>query len=162
MAATATIVQIYCVKEATGTDLGAINLALSGLWPVLPGGFDPESIKNMVRSVFGLADAIDRARSDPDQLYVTTHTAGGLDNSIWPGGGVYHPIEQGQHVFPNITVPIAHWGENISLWDYDEISADDLLGSIAMFEAEKGFNEITKLGRSLVEGSAYYVTYRVD
>jgi hypothetical protein len=163
MAATATILQVYCVKEASGTDLGPITAqlatALSGLWPVLTGGFQPS---DAVRAVPGLIEMLDSVRTDPDDLYITTLTSGGLSNAIWPLGGTTMPMQQGQSQFPNISVPIPFFGQNISLWDYDTSSADDLLASIPMFEAERAMGVISKLGRSVIENSAYYITYRVD
>jgi hypothetical protein len=162
VAATATILEIYCVKEATGTDLAAlqaVNTAVFQLIPVLGGGFN---IASYVNSLPNLVAALDSARSDPDELYVTTYTGGGLANSIWPANGATNPISQGQSVAPNITVPIQSFVQNISLWDYDSASADDLLASIQVYEQEKALGVLTKLGRSFVEGSAYYVRYRVD
>lgn len=162
MAATATILEIYCVKEASGTDLAvlyAVNTALTPLYTVLGGGFD---ISSYVNSVPNLIASLESARSDPDELYVTTYTGGGLANSIWPPGGARQDISQGQSVMnPNIVVPFVY-GVNISLWDYDSISSDDLLASIQIYETERSLGVLTKLGRSMVEGSAYYVRYRVD
>jgi len=51
---------------------------------------------------------------------------------------------------------------NISLWDYDSFSDDDLLGSVTILESEAGTGDVAKLASSVVEGSAYYVVYRVD
>jgi hypothetical protein len=161
--ATATILQIYCVKEATGTDLGALagplEAALGQLPPFLPAGFDPQAA---VGAIVGLVEILDQVRSDPDNLYVTTVTEGGLDNAIWPGGGNLVDMQQGQSVFPNLTVNIPGFGQNLSLWDYDSASPDDLLASATMLASEQGAGVMSKLGRSQVEGSAYYVTYRVD
>jgi hypothetical protein len=162
--ATATILQIYCVKEATGTDLGALaaplEQALSLLPPVLTGGVDPQAA---VGSVVNLVEILDQVRSDPDNLYVTTTSEGDIDNAIWPGDGNVVDIQQGQSVFPNLAVEIPAFGQNISLWDKDSfLDPDDLLASIAMFEAEQGSGVLSKLGRSQVEGSVYYVTYQVD
>jgi hypothetical protein len=162
--ATATILQIYCVKEASGTDISPaltaqLEWALSSLLPFLTGGVQPA---NYVSSIGSLVALLDQARSDPDDLYITTTTSGGVENAIWPLGGTTNPMQQGQSVFPNITVPIPFFGQNISLWDYDSVSPDDLLASIAIYEWEKPLGVISKLGRSLIETSAYYITYRVD
>ena len=160
---TATIVQIYCVKEATGTDIGALaaplEAALSQLPPELTGSVDPQVA---VSSVIGLVEILDQVRSDPDDLYVTTSTAGGLGGAVWPSDGSVNPMQQGQSVFPNISIEIPAFGQNISLWDYDSVSADDLLASISVFEKDQGNGVISKLGRSQIEGSVYYVTYQVD
>ena len=94
MAATATILEIFCVKEATGTDIAvlqAVNAALVPLYPVLGSGFN---IRSYVDSIPGLVATLDWARSDPDDLYVTTYTGGGLANSIWPPGGATQPSHE--------------------------------------------------------------------
>jgi hypothetical protein len=70
-------------------------------------------------------------------------------------------MQQGQSQAPGLSVPIPFYSQNISLWDYDVVSADDLLGSITMFELDRGLGPITKKAYSLVEFSCYYVTYEV-
>jgi hypothetical protein len=116
----------------------------------------------MVGNVVGLVDILDKVRSDPDNLYMTTVTEGGLDNAIWPTDGSTNDMQQGQSVFPEITVDFPGFGVNISLFDFDDVSDDDLLASITILESEQGEGVKSKLGRSEVEGSVYYVTYQVD
>lgn len=60
---------------------------------------------------------------------------------------------------PNVAVDFTD-AVNISLWDED-FSSNDLLASVQAYESETGTVQ-TKFGFSEVEGSAYYVTYRVD
>ena len=78
---TATVTMIYCVHPATGTDIGVIQ-ALAGLSET----FTPQEIGGVraldfVKALPGVIQAIDTARSDPDNLYVTTDTGGGRDNA---------------------------------------------------------------------------------
>lgn len=162
--ATATINMIYCVSAATGID-GGVNRALTSLAPVLNvgelGGDSLNAIQTAINALPGLLEAVDQARQDPDDLYVTTNTAGGLDNAVWPGNQRTQPTQAGQS--QSIRLPLQFSGNlNVSLWDYDSSSDDDLLGSITVLEAEAGRGDIAKLAASAVESSAYYVVYRVD
>jgi hypothetical protein len=159
--ATGTISMIYCVHQATGTDIG-VNEAIAGLpEKILPEELGGVRALEVIRALPGVIAAIDTARSDPDDLYVTTNTDGGRDNAIWPGAGRDVKMQADQSVAPRITVPFSG-SQNISLWDYDSVSDDDLLGSVTMFESEQGQGEIAKLAKSTVESSYYYVVYKVD
>jgi hypothetical protein len=156
---TATITTIYCVQQATGTDMG-VNHALTALpEKIVPGAFMP--VLEAIRALPGVIGAIDVARSDPDNFYVTTNTNGGRQNAIWPGPGGDVQMQAGQSVAPQLPVQVSG-SQNISLWDYDSTSDDDLLGSVTMLESEQGQGEIAKLAKSMVESSFYYVVYRVD
>jgi len=161
MTTTATIYKILCVRHATGTD-DAVNQALAGLADMIGleelGGLP---LAEFVKSGPGVVEAIDTARSDPDQLYVTTDTAGGLANAVWPQDGGTVDMQAGQSVSPGVSVPVDN-SQSISLWEYDSVSDDDLLGSITILESESGVGEISKLAKSEVESSFYYVTYSVD
>jgi hypothetical protein len=92
---------------------------------------------------------------------VTSDTAGGVDNAIWPGAGTTQDTQAGQSHNPNLALEFSD-NTNVSLWDYDWASDDDLLGSVTIYESEAGTGEIAKLASSAVEGSAYYVVYQVD
>lgn len=163
MTATATILNVHCVKEASGTDLGSLSPALqeafnSVLPRVLPAGERPGDV---VASVVGLISAIDAARSDPDNLYITTNTEGAIANSIWPGADATQPLQASQSVQPHVDVEFVN-RVNLSLWDEDSaFDSDDLLGSITIEEAERDAGEITRFALSPVESSAYYITYTV-
>ena len=159
MTANATIQQIWCLRQATGTDIDVLQ-ALSGLAPVL-GQLAGSSVESLVRGLPGVAGAMDSARSDPDNLFITTDTSGDLNSSIWPPGNTTVDMQAGQSKAPGIVIPVS-FSENISLWDFDSVSDNDLLGSITIFESEQGAGEIAKLAKSEVESSYYYVTYRVD
>jgi hypothetical protein len=76
-----------------------------------------------------------------------------------PGPNQSRPMRATNSVAPNVVVSFSG-SQNISLWDYDSGSRDDHLGSITILEEEKGY-ELFKLASSPVEGSAYYVHYRV-
>ncbi|MFI7452274.1 hypothetical protein ACIBQX_32595 [Nonomuraea sp. NPDC049714] len=161
MTATATIQQIWCLRQATGTDLGVVQ-ALSGLAPAqVLSQLGVSSIESFVRGIPEVVGAMDSARSDPDNLFITTDTSGDLDNSIWPHGNTTVDVQAGQSLTPGITLPVS-FSQNISLFDHDSASGNDLLGSITIFESERGAGEIAKLAKSEVESSYYYVTYRVD
>lgn len=163
MSATATIIDVFCVKESTGTDLGnlapVIREAFNSALPrELTDGLSPG---DALASVAGLADALDSVRSDPDNLYITTSTEGDIENAIWPGGEQTVDILGTQSVQPGITIDFDN-RTNLSLWDFDDVSADDLLGSIQIKESESGQGEIAKFAFSKVEAAAYYVTYTVE
>lgn len=160
MPATATILNLWCLRHATGTDLG-VNEALAGLVPSVPlADLGGTALGDFVKSLPGVIGAIDSARSDPDNLYLTTDTSGGLDNSIWPPDRGTVDTQAEQSHSPGVTVPVS-FSQNLSLWDRDVLS-DDLLGSVMILESEQGAGELAKLAKSDVESSYYYVTYRVD
>ena len=151
----ATIIMIYCVQAATGTDFAAIQglAGLGDLQPV-PGWSTIERIADAVKN-------IDVVRSDPDNLYITTNLSSGQMNAIWPGPGQHVDIQSTQSS-PVGRVVDFDYSQNISLWDYDSSSDDDLLGSVTAFASEQGKGEMIKIAKSLVEGSFYYVVYKVD
>jgi hypothetical protein len=158
---TATITMIYCVQQATGTDF-AVNEAIAGLpEKIVPAELGVSNLLEAVQSLPGVISAIDTARSDPDDLYITTSTVGSVDNAIWPGPGSTVPMQAGQSQAPQFGVDFTG-SQNFSLWDRDSISDDDLLGSVTVLESEQGSGEIAKRAASNVEGSVYYVSYTVD
>jgi hypothetical protein len=162
--ATAKVNMIYCVSAATGVD-GGVNRAIANLAPSLPLatlGIDSQTaIQTAIAEVPGLLQAIDTARQDPDDLYVTTDTTGGVENRVWPREHSTQPTQAGQSQNPDLALPFTG-NLNISLWDYDSGSGDDLLGSVTVLESEAGQGEIGKLAASPVESSAYYVVYTVE
>lgn len=154
------IEMLYCVTAATGVD-GAVNVAIARLAPTLPGAAAVEGIQKAVAQVPGLIQAIDQARQDPDNLYLTLGDARGSENAAWPGQRARLPMQGAQSTALNVEHEFAH-SVNISLWDYDEFSDDDLLGSVTALAEEAGRGPIAKLATSPIEGSAYYVVYHVD
>lgn len=52
--------------------------------------------------------------------------------------------------------------QNVFLWDHDDVSADDLLGSVTISEDEQGGGSLSKLAHSEEGRSYYYVQYHVD
>ncbi|MFL9901313.1 hypothetical protein PQR75_29895 [Paraburkholderia fungorum] len=149
---------LYCIREATGTDMG-VNIAIANLPGTLPAATGLGSIDAAVKAVPGLIAAIDGARGDPDDLYLTTSTERGLGNKVWPTDRETMPVGTGQSTAPNLALSF-DGSLNVSLWDYDSGSRDDLLGSITVEESELG-NELLKKAASDVEGSIYYVHCRV-
>ncbi|GLW46321.1 hypothetical protein Stsp02_19830 [Streptomyces sp. NBRC 14336] len=160
MSATATLLDAYCIRAATGTD-AAVNEAVGALAAKIPLNSIGTTLQSFVSSVPQVVAAIDTARSDPDNLYITTSTEGDLANAVWPGNGSPGTVGSGQTQPLGVSVPV-DFVQNVSLWDHDDVSSDDLLGSIRIEESERGEGPIARLATSSVEGSLYYVTYRVD
>ncbi|MFE6039357.1 hypothetical protein [Streptomyces sp. NPDC056452] len=157
MSATATILDVYCVHAATGTD-SAANSAVAAFASKIPLG--GTTLEALVQSVPEALTAIDASRNDPDDLYITTSTQGDLSQAIWPGNGSAGSVGSGQTQPLGVAVPV-EGAQNLSLWDHD-LSGDDLLGSIRIEEMELGEGPIAKVASSPVEGSVYLVNYRVD
>lgn len=158
----ATITTVFCFQQATGVD-GPVNAAIFGLVPdVIPlNQFVGQSAQQVIKQMPGVMQAIDAARSDPDQLYITTATEGDRDNAIWPRPGAAKEMQAGQSNDINLQLPFDH-SLNLSLWDYDSASDDDLLGSVTLYANEQGTGDMVKKACSSVEGSCYFITYRVD
>ncbi|WP_434030260.1 hypothetical protein [[Pseudomonas] boreopolis] len=158
----ATITTVFCFQQATGVD-GAVNTAVFALVPdvISLDQYLGRSAQDVIRAMPGVLQAIDQARADPDQLYITTSTAGGRDNAIWPAPGADVEMQAGQSNDVNLELPFEH-SLNLSLWDYDSGSGDDLLGSVTLYAGEQGAGEKVRKAWSSVEGSCYFVTYRVD
>lgn len=162
---TATVTTLFCVQQATGTDSG-VNYALAALPATIkPGEFGGLAVVDAIKAIPGVIAAIDAARSDPDQLYVTANTNGGRGSAIWPAPGEDVEMQGGQSKELDISLEF-NSSQNLSLWDADTGgvfgSDDDLLGSVTMYASEQGEGEIVKKAQSAVEGSCYYVAYRVD
>jgi hypothetical protein len=160
----ATIKTVFCVRSATGTDT-ALNLALvnalRGLEPALPASSLVLGLRPTLEGLANVVAAVDTSRSDPDDLYITLGTVGDRGQAIWPGPGTCTEVQSAQSFDMNQSYEFAD-SMNLSLWDYDDVSDDDLLGSITIYAGESGQGDQTKLAKSEIEGSAYYVTYRVD
>jgi hypothetical protein len=156
---TVTLQTIHCIRSASGIDAGVFDAFAN-----LPETIVPSELSVVIDGLKAIPDvlaAIDTARSDPDDLYVTTGTSGDRDLAIWPGPGQDVEMQPDQSVAPNIAVDF-ETSQNFSLFDHDTISDDDHLGSITVFASEQGQGEIGKRASSAVEGSAYYIMYRVD
>lgn len=162
--ATGTILMVHCVKEATGTDMGPLE-GFAELLASLDETLLPEQLgdapASAIRQLPGVIAALDFARSDPDNLYLVAGTEGDRELAFWPEPGSDQPLQAGQSADIEMTIDFG-FSQNISLFDYDGVSSDDLLGSITMFESEQGSGILAKLASSEVEQSAYYVVYRVD
>lgn len=156
---TATIQTIRCIRSASGIDSGVFD-ALATLPAVVAPG-EIEAVIATVRALPGVIEAIDAARADPDNFYVTTGTSPGRDTALWPSSGEEIEMRPDQSVNPDVSVDF-ETTQNLSLWDYDSVSRDDHLGSITIEAGEQGQGEIGRLASSQVEGSLYYIIYRVD
>jgi hypothetical protein len=162
---TATILMIFCVKESTpadtGADLQALVKGLAQLPALLP---EDVPVAEAAERVPGLVEAIAAAASASDNLYLTGATVGGLANALWPlddSGPTTVAIQAGQSVAPDLRIDL-EFSQNLSLFDFDDFSDDDLLGSVTILASEQGAGPISKLARSFREASAYYVSYSVD
>ena len=157
--ATATIHTVYCVLASTGTDTGVLQ-AVAGLADtVLPSEVGGQLLQG-IQTLPSVISAIDFARNDPDDLYITLATSAGQENAIWPSPGNHGSVNSGQSVDLESSFDFG-FSQNLSLWDWDNFS-DDLLGSVTMFASEAGSGPVAKVARSQVEGSAYYVIYEVN
>lgn len=155
---TATIQTIRCVRSASGIDAGVFEALATLPETLLPAEID--AAVAAVRALPNVLTAIDAARDDPDNLYITAGTEGDRDRALWPGPGQDVPMRPDQSVAPEVSVDFEHT-QNISLFEWDVVS-DDHLGSIIIDASEQGQGEIAKRAASAVEGSVYYVVYRVD
>jgi hypothetical protein len=156
---TATIQTIRCVRSASGIDSGVFESFARLPLTVLPSELDAAIAA--VKALPGVLAAIDAARADPDNLYITAQTTADRDLALWPAPGRDVSMLPDQSVAPSVSLDFDH-SQNLSLFDHDIVSADDHLGSIMMSADEQGKGEVARLASSSVEGSVYYVIYRVD
>jgi hypothetical protein len=156
---TAVVQTVRCIRSASGIDSGVFEAFAQLPLVALPAEID--QIVQTVRALPGVIEAIDAARSDPDNLYITATTNADRDQALWPPPGVDVDMLPDQSATPDVSIDF-ETTQNLSLFDHDSVSADDHLGSIMMEAAEQGQGEIARLASSSVEGSVYYVTYRVD
>ncbi|MFG3141653.1 hypothetical protein ACGFZA_36225 [Streptomyces sp. NPDC048211] len=160
MTATATIDEVVCLRPATSTDFDLASVVNGLLQPVyqLPGA-------ELIHQVSGIGDvgqmiqdALDEA---PDDLYATSVPDSGVDHAVWPPGASTVEAGAGNRLPVGVTLPV-EGSQDIFLWDRDDVSSDDLLGSITISEAEQGQGALSKLAHSEEEKSYYYVNYHVD
>lgn len=155
---TAFIQQIRCVRSASGVDSGVFEAFAKLPAKIAPG--ELEEVIRAVESLPGVVEAIDAARDDPDNLYVTNTTQPGRDEALWPGSGEVIEMRPGQSAAPDVSFDF-EGSRNLSLWDYDTVSRDDHLGSIMIDAIEAEQSDIGRLASSQVEGSVYYIIYNV-
>jgi hypothetical protein len=156
---TTTIQTIRCVRSASGIDSGVFEAFARLPLTVVPSELD--GAVEAIKALPGVIEAIDAARSDPGNLYITAQTTADRNRALWPAPGVDVDMLPDQSVEPNLTLDFTHT-QNLSLFDHDTVSADDHLGSIMISASEQGSGEIARLASSSVEGSVYYIIYRVD
>ncbi|MER9050090.1 hypothetical protein NKH89_22985 [Mesorhizobium sp. M0923] len=162
---TATVQTIYCVQPATGTDFAANQAlvdAIMGLTPQFIHNDFAGSLLQGIKSLPSVLGAIDAIRADPDNLFITTGTEGNVDDAVWPSPGATREVNADQSFEPGLVLPF-EYSQNLSLWDEDgPLNGNDPLGSVTMDKEEQGMGPIAKIARSAIEGSAYYVIYRID
>ncbi|TIT17851.1 MAG: hypothetical protein E5W70_31140 [Mesorhizobium sp.] len=162
---TATVQTIYCVQPATGTDFGVNQAVIDAIMSLTPQFTQNDFASNLlhgIRSLPSILGAIDAIRADPDNLFITTGTEGNVDDAVWPSPGNTREVNADQSFEPGLVLPF-EYSQNLSLWDEDgPLNGNDPLGSVTMTADEQGTGEIAKIARSDIEGSAYYVIYRVD
>ncbi|WP_232667458.1 hypothetical protein [Pseudonocardia sp. TRM90224] len=155
--ATATVIRVWCLTSSAGVE--ALD-AFAGLdRTIRPEQLDGLVLDEFVMAKPGVATAIDNARPEPDNVFLTVDTSGDIDQALWPGAGGTVDMSAGQSVWPGVSVAAP---ATLSIYDHDRISASDLVGAVTILLDESGAGEITKLAISVAERSAYYVTYRVD
>ncbi|MFO1090475.1 MAG: hypothetical protein U1E46_12960 [Hyphomicrobiales bacterium] len=159
--ATATIKAAFCVRPASGTDLGGVAAVAELADEILASDFGPGALFPKLSSIPGIIAAIDRERDDPDNFYITLGTEGDVSQRVWPTDRETVPLRGGQSVAPDLEIEFDSF-QNVSLWDFDTVSRDDLLGSITLSADESGQGEKAKLAKSDIEGSVYYIVYEVD
>jgi hypothetical protein len=157
--ATATIHTIFCAHEATGTDIHLLKALFERLPVGLFGNIIGGVLLDTIKALPEIIKLVDLARSDPDNVFMTTGSDE-IKDAIWPGGGKTVDLGAGQSAAPNVSVEFTS-SLNISLFD-DDASANDKLADVTIFESERGKGEIAKFGSSKVEMSAYYVIYSVE
>ncbi|MEU8679521.1 hypothetical protein [Streptomyces sp. NPDC048560] len=162
---TATIVELWCVKPATGTDFGHLTPHIQGLLSGFEKIFIDETgqaVIATVRAIPGLVQALDEVRADPDSVYLTVNSASGLDNSVWPGNGETVDMNTGQVAHPSIAIPF-DFSMSLTLMEKDSgiLNSDDPLGTIRIDGDDTDRGHVAQVASSNIEGSFYYVTYRV-
>jgi hypothetical protein len=158
---TATIHEILCVSQATGVDGPAVQALAKLASRFVPADFEPLGLTDGIRSLPEVILAIDSVRDDPDDFFVTFVTKGDVGSRVWPTDTETVPMRAGQSVSPQLEVEI-DFSQNVSLWDHDVVSANDLLGSITITAEETGQGQIAKKASSQIENSVYFVIYSVD
>ncbi|ANB04360.1 hypothetical protein SAM40697_0397 [Streptomyces ambofaciens] len=162
---TATIVELWCLKPATGTDFGHLTPHVKNLLS----GFEKIFIDEVgqaatatVQAIPGLVQALDEVQADPDSVYLTVDATSGLDNSVWPGGGETRDMNKGQVAHPSVALPF-DFSTSLTLWERDSfLDDDDPLGTVRIDTQDTDRGHVAQVASSEVEGSFYYVTYRVD
>lgn len=156
---TVNIQTLLCVRSASGIDGGVFEA-----FAQIPATFVPDEISAVIASIRalpGVVEAIDAARTDPDNIYMTTSTNEGRENAIWPPEGVEIEMLPDQSHEINLNLDF-NFSQNISLFDHDTVSADDHLGSIMVSADEAGMGPRVGKAASQVEGSVYFITYEVS
>ncbi|MFD5011914.1 hypothetical protein [Streptomyces chartreusis] len=159
--ATATIENVFCVRPSSGTDIDVLNRLAELAAAIIPDVFQ---LDESIKSLPAVAAAIDTAGEYPDDLYLTRTPYNGLENSFWPRPDIEDEdsieVEAGASAPVNVPIDV-EFPQNISLWDED-LSGHEHLGSFQIEEGDRGQGSLAKLAKNEAQGSAYYVTYRVD
>ena len=94
---------------------------------------------------------------DKDELFIKYK-----DKKIWPTGSKYHQMDSTDVVNINLTIEhhLADGPLILELWDYDLISANDLLGTFEMKLSEDDFGDFSTYMKSHSQKStAVYMLY---
>lgn len=153
----ATIENVFCVRPSSGTDFDVLTALANLAASIVP---DILQLDESIKSLPAVAAAIDTAGEFPDDLYFTKTPNAGLENSFWPLGQQTVQVETGASAFVNREIEV-DFPQNVSLWDEDTFG-DEHVGSIQIEESDQGQGSVTRLAKNDAQGSAYYVTYRVD
>jgi hypothetical protein len=152
--ATAFTQQICCVRSASGVDSGVFEAFVKLPAKIAPG--EMEQVIGAVEALPGVVEAIDTARYDPDNLYLTVTTQPGRDEALWPGSRAVIEMRSGQCAAPNVSLD-CEGRRNLLLSDDDKASRDDHLKSIMIDAIEAGQGVVGRLTSSQVEGSASHI-----
>ncbi|MER5207625.1 hypothetical protein [Streptomyces sp. NPDC002825] len=155
--AKATIENVFCVRPSSGTDLDVLTALANLAASIVPDVFQ---LDESIKSLPAVAAAIDTAGEYPDDLYFTKTPYSGLDYSFWPPDRETVQVQTGASQPVNWQIDV-EFPQNVSLWDED-LSGHEHLGSIQIDESDQGQGSVTKLAKNEAQGSAFYVTYRVD
>ncbi|MBP1845889.1 hypothetical protein J2046_004163 [Rhizobium petrolearium] len=156
--ATARIYMIHCVRHSSGTDFST-SQALSGLAGEVFASEFVDPLLEAIKALPAVIAAIDTARDDPDNLFMT-FGSDDISEAFWPGAGQYTDLQAGMSAEILLDFSV-DYSQNVSLWDYDNPSGNDHMGSVTLYASEAGQGEKAKLAKNEVEGSAYYVLYEV-
>ncbi|MFM6079688.1 MAG: hypothetical protein ACKPCI_14465 [Dolichospermum sp.] len=163
-----TIVSVKCIKPSSGIDSIAMNLfgliggAIAGTATFVAGAVSG----GLLIAATGVAAAggasagvavikgLDRYFAGADELYIRVN-----DSKVWPSGK-YKDICSQQTKEVGHTLPLND-KVKITLWEYDTIGSDDLLGYLDL-GADHQTGSFTYLVQNQDEGSIYEINIKIS
>jgi hypothetical protein len=138
---------IYCVRHASGVD-GGVVAALTNLPGELVGSDYGVPLLDALAGLPAVVTAIDTARDDPDNLFMTFGSEN-ISDAFWPAAGQYRNLQAGMSAQIQLDFNV-DYSQNVSLWDRDFPSGNDHLGSVTIFASDAPLGEIAKLAKNPV------------